>query len=910
MRRFYLGQTLGLATALALTPCAHAVEVNQLHLEALDHYQHQLDASTEVKLDAPTRDFDPQAINDRLQWQLRNLQAPNRTATATSTLELTKLQRLQSWLDIANGEVRQFQASGEKPIRNVNLAGLAQSEIRNYIQAPSCNEAVRFSSGTAGLMLQAGQAQWLEVETRLYESLLISTAGSEVDTKIEVFADRCPDANTVAEQIHDDDLGLFAEYRLAKSDRPKRKFLKIAANTTGAAQVRASLATGMIRGSIATVTIINPSFSVQAYRRVQNNFQFLASIQTFSTNYEITVDEGDVYLFAGESSDSVLGRVYPNAPCYRQPGDAGCDVTSALPIRVNPGTATSNINFTLTPGAQILGRVSGTPISTPLGNGATVELRRVPDGSFSTSSFLDNVGRYEFRNLPPGTYKAFVRGGFFRSQLYQGVNCAEFECDIALGTPVTLTDGQVRSDINFNPERYPSISGRITVEGAGSVSNTFFIVSAFNLDTLTSTEGYANSEGDYQIPLRPGRYALAFFGNGYVPELYDNIVCMTASFMPCSNFAEGAVLTLSQQSQVRANATLTPLGSMLGRVVDDLGMAVANAEVLVCRAGNGAGTCQSVASTSTNSAGDYTLRALPAGSYYVIARSNQHLDQVHPNIDCQPLPNIQCDPQLVGATPILISNGMETSGINFILPRAARIAGSCLGCNNQFFLPIRVYKTGVITGPLDTITRFTQNRYVIDDLGPGDYRLLLDANANPNNAVFSQVFADRTCAGTAALPCTIVQGDVVSLAPGQQTNNIDFNLVSRRLIKGRVTSLSTGAPIVNAVVDVWVTSPPQLPFRTRSTFTDIAGNYNVNLEDSFFSSSNIYVTTDAREIYLNQIHRNVQCPVNTSAYLGTCDFTGGTTISLPAAFPGQIGNVDFVLRDAVNNELFFRSGFE
>jgi hypothetical protein len=885
LRPMWLGLTLSIA------PHAVCSEIDALHRDALTHYQQQLSAEgTALRLSAQA------PVTDRIDWQLRSMQSPSRTPTGSTPNQLAKLQQIRRWLEIADGELAQFKNAGESPVRNINLAGLSQNEIQTYLRAPTCQEAVRiFSPGTAGLMLQANQAQWLEIETHIYESLLISTAGSEVDTKIEVFADRCPDADTKAEEIHDDDLGLFAEYRLAKSDRPERKYLKITGTTSGLAQVRAKLVAGSIRGTFNTDPV-GYTGRIEAYQLSNGNYLFSGSTST-SSSYNLSIEAGDYYLAAfGDSSQPFLGRAYPNVPCYSNVFRPECRLAAATPVRVIGGQATNNINFTLDFGAQIFGRVTGIDLTNG-GFSFRVNVRTALAVTELSSAVIDETGRYSFRGLPPGTFEAYVRGNNIVSQLYSNINCSDPDCRIA-GAAIVLADRQIRTDINFAPPRRSQIHGQITFENAAPGAVLGGTVKAFNLDDQQVTQSSIEPNGQYSLVLLPGRYTLAFFAGGHVPEIHFNLPCNNQVFLECSNFSNGTPVELNALEDVRVDASLTPLGSISGRVRDETGAAIAGAQILVCPQETPRNCSQQA---TTDATGNYTARNVTAGEYYVVASSFDHVDFLYSNLLCQPVPNTLCDPST--GNRIQVSNSATTANIDFLLPKAARISGR--SGTTVGFAPIKLIQSG---GTLNPRIIFGQSDYTIYDLRSGTYQMMFDAPGDANT--FTQIFANRNCAYTAQSPCNILQGDIISLVNGQWLRNIDFDPLPRKLILGNVRSLTTGLPIADAAVDFWLASPPLLPIRVRSTLTDSMGNYRVAITDNTLANRSYFVSTDANSAHINQVHNGIQCPVNTSAFLGTCDFVGGTTIILPAAFPGQIGNVDFVLRDAASVELIFQSGFE
>lgn len=807
-----------------------------------------------------------------------------------------KLARFGQWLSMLQADI-QGQRSARVAVRNQFLAGTDPRDIHTNLASFDCADAVMLGEGSFAANLSANQTVWVALQSDAKQTLQINTIGSNVDTKIASYGMHCPTANQAPEELRDDDLGLAARYELPPA-RGVRKFLAISADQAGDVQIRVSLANASIRGKVTTPFVNGNNSTVTAGRYENGYFSFIGNANTQSDGtYSISVPANSYYVFAYSNYFSqLLPQLYPAAPCFGQVGGSYCAISNATLMQLADSAVINGIDFNLSEGAIVSGRVTGQrPGDTPFVTAYFPE-----NTNITVQANVDSAGRFRVSGLPAANVKIYAGAYGAQSQIYDGINCPQSGCNLNLGLSIPIMLGVDRTNINFNLKKLPTISGRIL--GPPNSSN------AVAYDT-NGTFFFANTDsfGNYTLTLQPGSYYLSFNSTGFSSKLYDNKPCLGPNQSGiCTNYASGTVIILTEQQNLIINTTLGPLGSISGKVLDDLGVSIVGATVGVCSAADSisCGPNYFSAQAQTNQTGDYSISGLQAGGYFVIAASRLHLDKAYPDVDCQFKPGVSCSPQFSGAVLIAVEDNVSSTGINFSLKRASSISG-VLGERPFFYYAgVEAARTGFTTGIYSELVTLTNNSYKLIDLPAGEYRLIA---GRQNSAIFPQIFAYRNCTGTLASPCQINSGDPVILDQFANVTGKDFNFARRSGASGYVRNIN-GAPISNAIVDYWaIQQAPLLPQRTYSTLTDSQGRFSLG---SNSSSGNFYLSTDAPNDVSNRIYASVQCAVGTSAYAGTCSFAGATVLSAPAEIPGQLDNIIFNLPPSGLNQTFLADGFE
>lgn len=319
-------------------------------------------------------------------------------------------------------------------------------------------------------------------------------------------------------------------------------------------------------------------------------------------------------------------------------------------VTLTAGSTMSNINAALT----MAGRISGTvkdASGTPLQN-VEVEALDGSGGTFALT-YTDGNGNYTLTGLSPSaSYRVEFRpphgsslaAGFYPS----GATLPD-------ATPVPVTVGQTTPNIDETLGQGGSISGVVTDAATGYPLGGAEVILTDNAgdEIFPDSEAITEPDGTYRLAnLPPGSYKVEFLGEGALGFQFYN----DASTLGAAN----SVTVGAGQAVTGIDAALSEGGTLEGHVRDAAtGQPIADANVEVVDA---SGNFLTYGRTDPN--GYYEIPGLAPGSYYV---------QVFPITSP---PNYEYlfyggSATLAGATPVRITAGATTAGIDVALPRAS-----------------------------------------------------------------------------------------------------------------------------------------------------------------------------------------------------------------------------------------------
>ncbi|MEO1082825.1 MAG: carboxypeptidase-like regulatory domain-containing protein [Acidobacteriota bacterium] len=228
-------------------------------------------------------------------------------------------------------------------------------------------------------------------------------------------------------------------------------------------------------------------------------------------------DPGRYFVVAGEIGLGLVPELFREVPCIESVfGD--CDFNRGERVEVELEETITDIDFTLSPGATISGRV------TVAGEGTPVDAVRVTltddVGIFIAGQNVDPTdGSFRFEGLAGGTYLVDAEPLFedFYRVVFRDAVCLP-ECDLDQATPIVVPFEGSRTDIDVALPRSASISGRITTAEDGSPLAEATVV-AFG--ESGSRQGVTDGDGFYRITgLFPGEVTLTaqVTGGGFIPE--------------------------------------------------------------------------------------------------------------------------------------------------------------------------------------------------------------------------------------------------------------------------------------------------------------------------------------------------------------------------------------------------------
>jgi 3-methyladenine DNA glycosylase Mpg len=594
---------------------------------------------------------------------------------------------------------------------------------------------------------------------------------------------------------------------------------------------------------------------------------FAASASTNPTgNYSLALPPGTYTAFTVNSA-GLINKVFNNVECL-----TSCRPSDGAPIIVSGG-GISNINFALRPGGRITGKV------TDASTGAALAEKLIfifGDDDVVSFGVTDASGNYTSGGLDTGTYYALTLtaddldflplgpAGYI-DELYNNVPCPNGgDCDGA--TPIQVTLGVTTPNVNFGLDRGARVSGTVSNMAGQGLAN--IEVALYDNDRNEVSFGFTDASGNYTTiaGLPTGTYfARTRNSQGYANRLYNNVPCVDC------DVTTGASLTLTAPNTLgNINFTLPPGGRISGQVTADTGGALTIAEVdIYDTSGN------FVTDALTDASGNYvTGEGLPPGNYFAKTSNGEgYVDELYNNIQCS---FAFCN--VTTGTPIAVSGGATTPGINFALTRGGFITGRVTNAATG----AGIGGVGVFVNTANSTVAFTQTdesgHYSFGPIPPGTGYFVRTSN---NLGFIDEVFNNVRC-----VPCNVTSGTAVTVVAGGTVSNIDFALTPGGQIRGRVTSAATGAPLANVQVQILT---PTGAFVSAET-TDSLGNYaSTGLPTGTYTARTVngaFTNLGLQDKLFDNI-----------TWCASCLLTG-TPIPVTVGFTTD--NIDFVLSATVN----------
>lgn len=623
----------------------------------------------------------------------------------------------------------------------------------------------------------------------------------------------------------------------------------------------------------------------------QSNVSGAGIVATANTNasgqYTLTLPPGNWVVRATPLSTTLpaatggyLTQAYNGIAC---PNFFDCPVYVGTVIALN-GTNVSGINFQLAPGSGISGSAA---------NGAGIRVQGA-DGN-TVGSAVASAGSFLINHLPPGSYRVYVDNPAGQSDVARGdLPCnVNSDCSWIPSALVTTTAGAVSAAGSFATPAEATLSG--VVRDSGGAVVPYAELALYSLDRYTLASTTADINGAYVFDsLRPTSYKLIVSSPTFDPVAvvqlptrygqvaHPNVACPPAV---CDPLNAGTTITVTAGVAQTLPDTILPIGATVQGQIREASTLTPVVGASVAVYSRALGT---LATAITDATGNYSVRGLPAGTFYVYAdaRAQNYQLTYNGNIVCS---GFFCEDY---GTPLVLS-GSGSSTVNIDLQRGGIITGSITDQVSGAPTPrgrarLEVYANGALVSQNSTVCTAptsgsaTVCSYSASGLAPGSYR-----GAFVSTSVLGWV--DMAFGGTPCPRggCNLEPTTPLFATSGGTLSGISATLPRGALIRGQITDAGAGGPpdcraYVSASVGF---SCGSVGFNnTLDNYAgfaqpDRAGNYYSRT--GFAAGTTLYASTyllrnniSFNHGYIDQAYNGLACPY------GSCGITTGAGLTV------------------------------
>ncbi len=614
---------------------------------------------------------------------------------------------------------------------------------------------------------------------------------------------------------------------------------------------------GLISGTVNdTETNAIASVWVDAYNAVTNYYGYTDGAGA----YTITgIPAGTYYVRTDVDGANFIDEWYDDLPVT----GPGIPVDAAAVIVVDG--LTTNVDFLLTQGGAIAGRVTETSTNAMGLSNIWVDAYDI-SGYRLGSGLTDSNGTYEIVGLFGNTY--YVRtdayGQNYVDQWFDNAPVIDGEIPEGASAVVVYT-GWTTGNVDFALAVGAMMSGNVSDSSTQAVSNVW--VDAYTADGYWLRSGDTDTNGNYIVMGLPDGsfFARTYVGGlNYANEWYDDVPVTdwdipqeaTALFLTSGVARTGVDFLLTDGAIISGTVTGAP-GGALAEIAVDVYMEDST--------WMGRGT--------TDSNGNYSVPGLPGRTYYLRTESGSQnfIDEWYDDVVAEDtvVPT--------NALAIAATSGVSVADIDFALVTGGIIAGT-----------VTDEDTNPITGStVDTFDAESGNwiasgstdtggTYAIVGLSPGLYSIR--TYVSPAN--YADEWYDDVPVMGDLLPAEAAE---VSVTAGLTNAGMDFALADGASVSGRVVEATLLPGATQGIAGVYVELYSSNGTRVADDITAYDGTYGL----SGLAAGTYYARTDAgAENYVDEWYSNIVA-------VGTAFDTNATPFAVTSG--ATLAGVDFAL---------------
>lgn len=476
-----------------------------------------------------------------------------------------------------------------------------------------------------------------------------------------------------------------------------------------------------------------------------------------------------------------VDEVYPGLPC-----ESSCDPSVGTPIAVALSQQIHGLDFAL----ESLGRLSGKVTDAVTGEPIPFANVRIVSADQTVARYLttNQLGEWISADLPAGTYFAGAEDFGYQSQIYDGIPCPPFDCELAKGDAIFLADQGAIGGIDF-------VLGRLgTIAGTLKAADTLAPLAQSRVQAFDAEGFYVDSApsggGSYQIEdLYPGTYFVAtdlYHGSLYMDELWQNRPCGPG----CEETTGEPVNVAAEETTGGIDFLVKKLGIIEGRVTASASsQPIAELQVTAFNAANGS----PVETVETGADGVYRIFRLPPGTYKVAVGRSAYRAEVYDGIFCGDL----CDVAL--GQDVAVGLGEVATGIDFALERLGSLSGIVRDQTTQQPLAGMTVRLGG-GGSERTAQTGEDGRFRFEGLIADTYYAAAFDYTFPQGEYFGELYSGIDCAASCPLS---QEGTPIAVTLESARTDIDFSLRRGGRFVGTVTVAATGLPVGGGTVTAY-----------------------------------------------------------------------------------------------------------